>query len=333
MTDGGANDADGLANGVLQVNNVLLGTYTITETIAPPGYALDDVASRSLTVSSGNLNAVIGVQGRDDPGDTNVSDFHNQQHGLIVIGMGKSPIVPEFVRVLDAVTGAVLAEFAPYGNTFQGGVRVATGDLTGNLNDLHNAHVDEIVTAPGWSIPGEVRVYAQTAKTGDPPLTSFYPYGSTFYGGVQVAVGDVNGDGWNDIITVPSWGPAEVKVFLNSGDGVPTFAISPHWDFLAFPASFIGGGVVAAADMGHGAGSSFVNTPDGKAEIVVGSDAGLQTTVQVFRRRHGQPSWGVSLLSTPARPVTKGECPSVWRGSMPISARISWWGPAPWALP
>ena len=43
----GVNDADGLANGVLQVNNVLLGTYTITETMAPPGYALDDVASRS----------------------------------------------------------------------------------------------------------------------------------------------------------------------------------------------------------------------------------------------------------------------------------------------
>ena len=30
-------DADGLANGVLQVNNVLLGTYTITETVAPAG--------------------------------------------------------------------------------------------------------------------------------------------------------------------------------------------------------------------------------------------------------------------------------------------------------
>ena len=82
VLDGGVYDADGLANGVLQVNNVLLSTYTITETIAPPGYALDDVASRSLTVSSGTLNAVIGVQGSDQPGNTNASDFHNRLGSL-----------------------------------------------------------------------------------------------------------------------------------------------------------------------------------------------------------------------------------------------------------
>ncbi len=46
VVDGGANDADGLANGVLQVNNVLLGTYTITETVAPPGFAIDDDPTR-----------------------------------------------------------------------------------------------------------------------------------------------------------------------------------------------------------------------------------------------------------------------------------------------
>ncbi len=40
VVDGGANDADGLANGVLQVDNVLLGTYTITETVAPPATRL-----------------------------------------------------------------------------------------------------------------------------------------------------------------------------------------------------------------------------------------------------------------------------------------------------
>jgi hypothetical protein len=50
VVDGGINDADGLANGVLQINNVLLGTYVITETISPAGYALDDVVSRYVPV-------------------------------------------------------------------------------------------------------------------------------------------------------------------------------------------------------------------------------------------------------------------------------------------
>jgi hypothetical protein len=277
VVDGGVNDADGLPNGVLQINDVLLGTYTITETIAPPGYALDDVVSRSITVSTVDLNAVIGTQGSDQPGNTNESDFHNRLRSVIVIGNGKSPRTPQFVTVIDQVTGDVLAQFAPYGNTFQGGVRVATGDLTGD-------GVDEIVTAPGWSIVAEVRVYTQEGVL----LTSFLPYGPTFNGGVQVAVADVDGDGLNDIITVPSWGPAEVKVFKNEldGDGLPTFdASNPYRDFLAFPSSFIGGAVVAAADMGSTPlpNGPFDNTLlDQQAEIVVGSNAGMQTTVKVF---------------------------------------------------
>ena len=75
--DGGANDADGLANGILQVNNVLAGSYTITETVAPAGYAIDDDATRSITVAAGET-AVIGVQGVNDAGDTDESDFHNR---------------------------------------------------------------------------------------------------------------------------------------------------------------------------------------------------------------------------------------------------------------
>ena len=78
VVDGGANDADGLANGVLLVANVLMGVYTITETVAPPGFAIDNDATRSITVSIMVPNAVVGVQGIDDPGDTDESDFHNR---------------------------------------------------------------------------------------------------------------------------------------------------------------------------------------------------------------------------------------------------------------
>ncbi|NQV28475.1 MAG: DUF3494 domain-containing protein, partial [Rhodopirellula sp.] len=63
VVDGGANDADGLANGILQVNDVLVGTYTITETVAPAGYAIDDVATRMVAVTYDDLDAVIGTQG------------------------------------------------------------------------------------------------------------------------------------------------------------------------------------------------------------------------------------------------------------------------------
>ena len=152
VVDGGANDADGLANGVLQVNNVLLGTYTITETVSPSGFAIDNDPTRTITVSAGDLNAVIGVQGVNNVGDTDESDFHNRI--LIVLGMGKSPLSPQFVRVIDEESGEVLSQFAPFGDTFQGGIRIATGDLTGD-------GIDEIIVASGWSIVGQVRVYNQ----------------------------------------------------------------------------------------------------------------------------------------------------------------------------
>ena len=70
---------------------------------------------------------------------------------------------------------------------------------------------------------------------------------------------------------------------------MPTFdALNPYRDFLAFPPSFIGGGVVAAADMGSTPlpNGPFVNTLDQRAEIVVGSGAGTKTIVKVFDVRN-----------------------------------------------
>jgi len=81
VVDNGANDADPDA-GQIVVNNIRLGTYTITETVAPAGYALDDDPTRSVKVKAGDLNAVVGSPlgsppGKDDPGNTDESDFHN----------------------------------------------------------------------------------------------------------------------------------------------------------------------------------------------------------------------------------------------------------------
>ena len=274
ILDNGPGDADP-ALGQILVLNTLPGTYTVTETTAPLGYVLDTDATRVVIVTVGGLTQVIGVQGTDDAGVTDESDFHNRRSNVIIIGPGKSPQTPQQVTVIDESSGEILVQFAPFGTTFQGGVRVAAGDLTGD-------GIDEIIVASGPSIAGEVRVYSQSGDL----LTSFLPYGSTYVGGVQIAVGDIDGDGLLDIITVPSAGRAEVKVFRNVlVVGAPTFdAANPYRDFLAFPASFIGGAVVAVADMGSTplVNGPFGNTLDQKAEIVIGSSAGMQATVKVF---------------------------------------------------
>ena len=267
------------ANGQYSFTGLAPGSYTVSEQ-QQAGWS-QSTGGATLTLTSGEAVMAYAAEGGTLPaGETQVLvgglAFGNHEHSVIVIAQAKSPNTPQFVDVIDETTGAVLSQFAPYGNTFQGGVRIATGDLTGN-------GIDEIVTALGWSTVAVVKVYSLSGVL----LTSFDPYGSTFIGGVQVAISDVDGDGLNDIITVPSSGPAEVKVFRNVlVGGVPTFNASlPYRDFLAFPSSFIGGAVVAAADMGS---TPLANGPfvpgllNGKAEIVVGSGAGMKTTVKVF---------------------------------------------------
>ena len=81
IADGDGNDAAATA-GQIQINNVLLGSYTITETITPAGWAPDTDTTRAQTVSSVNLNVVVGTQGVNDPGTTDESDFHNRSMRL-----------------------------------------------------------------------------------------------------------------------------------------------------------------------------------------------------------------------------------------------------------
>jgi hypothetical protein len=282
------------ANGEYSFTPLGPGTYTVSEEVRT-GYS-QTAGGATFTLTSGEeVVSYAGEAGPLLPGQTEVPtvglSFGLNRESVIVIGPGMSANLPADVEVLGvpnavvpgtAVSQAapagttVLAKFAPYGNTFKGGVRVATGDLTGD-------GVDDIVTAPGWTTVGQVRVYTEAGVL----LTSFDPYGTKFTGGVQVAVGDVTGDGMNDIITVPSTGPSLVKVFQPVlVNGVPIYnAAQPYREFLAFPASFVGGAVVAAADMGS---TPVANGPfdtlllDGKAEIVVGSGAGMKATVRVF---------------------------------------------------
>jgi hypothetical protein len=96
-------------------------------------------------------------------------------------------------------------------------------------------------------------------------MGSFFAYNSSFTGGVRVAVGDVNGDGRPDIITGAGPGGApHVKVF-NGKTGAEINS------FFAGPASFTGGIFVAAGDV----------TGDGRADIVVGADAGGGPQVRI----------------------------------------------------
>ncbi len=162
------------------------------------------------------------------------------------------------IRVFDGNTLLPIKNFFPY-DYYQGGVSIATGDIN---NDGFDDIISGVTSAnANTSAKTPPHIVAFDAKTGR-VLASFYAYGTGFLGGVNVAGGDVNNDGYADIITTPSFGgPGHVKVFsINQTNGIATAIQS----YLTTPAKFGGGVWLAVADFDN----------DGFADVVTGINVG-----------------------------------------------------------
>jgi hypothetical protein len=207
-----------------------------------------------------------------DPGENISVTFVNVQEPPIVIGPDKSLGSQPVINIINSVTGALLDTFLAYEASYIGGVRIATGDLNSD-------GTAEIVTAPGRNHVPLVRVFSQDGTL----LTEFLAFDSGFLGGVDVAVGDVDGDGRNDIIAGQSFDGSAVRVFRNVSNPQPAFQLYKG-EFFPFGAAFRGGVVVAAADMGTFSNGTVVNAGllDGIAEVIVGNEAGMRSTVSVL---------------------------------------------------
>ncbi len=168
-------------------------------------------------------------------------------------GVGSQPLV----QVRDGLSGEVLNSFLAYAATYTGGVRVAMADMNGD-------GTPDIITAPGRSTAPIVKVF--NGKTGT-LIGQFLAYGSGYNGGVEVAAGDIDGDGKNEIVVAPDRGLSTIRIFRG-----PSKSFALVGSFNAFETSFIGGATVAVAD----------TTGDNKAEIIVGSGSGRQSEVRVF---------------------------------------------------
>jgi FG-GAP repeat len=154
------------------------------------------------------------------------------------------------VKIFDGQTGALLNSFFAFDLGFTGGAHVAAGDVNGD-------GVSDIVVGAGpGSVGGHVKVFDGSTQA---LLHTFLAYGPSFAGGIFVAAGDVNGDGFSDIVTGAGDGApgGHVKAF----SGIDTSLLR---SFLAFDLGFTGGARVAAGDVNG----------DGISDIVVGAGPG-----------------------------------------------------------
>jgi hypothetical protein len=229
-----------------------------------------------------------------DAGDNNLAPGPTDQRGQprianreIDIGAYESQPPPGFVpifvdggapgrvQVRRVVDGSVLTEFAPYGSDYTASISVAVGDINGD-------GYPDIVTGAGAGNP-HVKVYdgkAIALGTFDPNnpdaslLASFFAYGLGFNIGANVAVGDVNGNGFADIVTGATAGNPDVRVFrgqdIAQGKFDPNGAsVVAQW--FAYGLSFNIGVNVAVGDV----------SGDGFDDVVTGATAG-NTQVNVY---------------------------------------------------
>jgi hypothetical protein len=186
----------------------------------------------------------------------------NQDGSLEILTAPHSAGGPH-VRIFDQ-QGKVLGQFMAYDPKFRGGLSLAVGDVD------HDGQPD-IVTVPESGGSPHVRIFDTQGNL----KSQFMAYDQSFTGGVRVAVGDVDNDGTDEIVTVPAnGGGPHVRIFDMQG--------TVKGQFMAFDAAQRSGFSLAVANI----------DTDKAAEIIVLDQNSAKGAIRTFAfDGHEKNSW------------------------------------------
>jgi hypothetical protein len=171
------------------------------------------------------------------------------------------------VRIVDGKTGAELANFFAFEEGFRGGVTVAVAKLLDTGVSAGGYFREQIVIGAGNGGGPRVSVFDYNPATKALTRTAnFFAYEDSFRGGVQVAAGDLTGDGLAEIVAGSGVGGGP-RVRSFTAAGAPAGV-----DFFAFDQNARTGVSVAVGQLDG----------TGKGSIVAGSGANGNSAVRVF---------------------------------------------------
>ena len=170
-------------------------------------------------------------------------------------GAGGGPAV----SVYNSLDNSILNTFFAFEEGFTGGVQTAVADV-------NNDGISDVIVGAGPGGGPRVQVF-NGATNFTTTLFDFFAFSTAFSGGVSVAGGDFNADGFADIVVGagPGGGP-QVNIFDGQTGNLLT-------QFFAYDQSFRGGVTVAVGDID---GSSFNS-------VITGAGAGGGSHVKSFR--------------------------------------------------
>lgn len=213
-------------DGSLQTSNF----YTPPEITTDGTYYLNVMALDN----SGNYSA-----------ETYTVYFYMNPQNFIVTGT-KGGGGPE-VRVFT-ISGELFSRFDAYEETFLGGINVAVGDMDGD-------GINEIITSTRTGGVPTVKVFD---VYGNNLGWDFDAYAAGFRGGINIGVGDIEGDGPYEIAVAPMGGGApHVRIFgMRDGEIVPTTE-----SFMAYAETFRGGIAISIGDIENDGIGDIITSP------------------------------------------------------------------------
>ena len=257
----GSSDSIDAMNAVISLPVGGTAIFTVTNQIAA------DAIGQIKT----DVTAVTPLGTADSNPDNN-SAFSIVSRPFLAVGSGLAYLGTPTVSVVDPASGTVVRQFDVYEQRFMGGVQTA-------IHDVDNDGQDDIVVAPGRGRVGEIRVFdIDGEEMSEYRIT---PFGSNFLSGVNIALGDIDGDGTKDLIAGQAAG-STVSIHLGAGVGLG-WESTAFQQYMPYGTTHLAGVSVAAADIGaitNGAVTQ-ADSKDGRAELVLGTGPGAIKSVQI----------------------------------------------------